>query len=344
MRIEGVSRATLREMDEEYRRCAVQEIAVDAREARDRGAELERELEHRSAGAVATLRRQGECAAQLRNARVEHELLAEAKQQQQHRIQRVRRSRQADDTRATHQQAAIADAHAQLRSAQRQEIAVQDGAERLERLDARLAERRAPSLLFSNTGVTTGVTRTLSETLHSSPSQGARGDSAATRARAPNRQTTRALRGRRPKQPALPLPLQLFASQRRVYLPALFKLKLSLSLSLSRKKVSRMGAWESQREGRALCVCRRRFAGAAELDDRLADGHSILQGLSDDEASVDSAANYSQHVHQTPQHALHWPGARAPSTSPLRRRDSADLDDSRQANLDLQRIWKRSLN
>lgn len=155
--LEDLTRRRLRDLDVEYGTRAYNDLRNDADAARRRNPHVSGRLEAKGVDAMKALDKQTHRAHHLRDARVEHDLLVEAKNSRDSRLACIKQSLDRADAKASHRQDRVAQKHAALRKARHDNASLRDGlkriddhARRLDDVNATLLRRRAKALKLAS--------------------------------------------------------------------------------------------------------------------------------------------------------------------------------------------------
>lgn len=151
--LEDLTRRRLRDLDVEYGTRAHNDLKDEADAARRRNPQVSGRLETKGVDAMKALDKQTHRAHRLRDARVEHDLLVEAKNSRDSRFASIKHALDRADAEASHRQDHVAKRHAALRKARHDNASLKDGLKRIDdharRLDdvhATLHRKRAKAL------------------------------------------------------------------------------------------------------------------------------------------------------------------------------------------------------
>ncbi|KAJ1462254.1 hypothetical protein M885DRAFT_557917 [Pelagophyceae sp. CCMP2097] len=139
MRVEGLSRHALRDVDAEYKAAAHDDVRGQALRAAASNNALVTDLDGRSRTCVDVLAAEQGAARALRLRAVEVELLESAKDEHEQRVDRLRDARDRADRQASQHEARICDAQAALEAAQADERRAVSAAQNLDDVRARIA-------------------------------------------------------------------------------------------------------------------------------------------------------------------------------------------------------------
>lgn len=140
LELKNITRHTLTELDAEYHERAAADLQMESDCAERNNSELKAAREARATAASKALVEQGAQAQRLRDVRVEHELLSEAKSSHDQRFTKIAKSLQKADSLVATRQARVAKAHVALRKAQAEHGTLRDGLKDLDELNRRLTD------------------------------------------------------------------------------------------------------------------------------------------------------------------------------------------------------------